>query len=70
MRVWDDWADEHWDMVALALASTMALAFAASLAIGYNTLTTRWYERPAESTSLTAPPESLPDTRDTLITPM
>jgi hypothetical protein len=70
VRFWNDWADEHWDMVALALAFTMALAFAASLAIGYNTLTTRWCERPAESTSLSAAPESLGDARGALITPM
>ena len=41
MRFWNDWADEHWDMVALALAFTTALAFAASLALAFNAFTLR-----------------------------
>ena len=33
MRFWNDWTDEHWDVVALVLALTTAVAFAASLAL-------------------------------------
>ena len=50
MRFWNDWADEHWDMVALALAFTTALAFAASLALAFNAFTTR-LSRPATAPS-------------------
>jgi uncharacterized BrkB/YihY/UPF0761 family membrane protein len=45
MRFWNDWADEHWDMVALGLAFMTALAFAASLALAFNAFTTRLTER-------------------------
>ena len=37
MRFWMRWADEHWDVMALGLAFTMGLCFAAALAVGYNT---------------------------------
>jgi hypothetical protein len=41
MRILNDWTDRHWDMVALALAFTTALAFAATLAVAFNALATR-----------------------------
>jgi len=50
MRFWDDWTDRHWDIVALALAFTTAVAFAASLALAFNAFTTRLGE-PAPAAS-------------------
>jgi uncharacterized BrkB/YihY/UPF0761 family membrane protein len=41
MRFWHDWADEHWDVVAMALAFTTALAFAAALILTFSVTTTR-----------------------------
>ncbi len=53
MRFWSEWTDRHWDMVALALAFTTALAFATTLAVGFNALTTRFNDRaPAPSASV------------------
>jgi uncharacterized BrkB/YihY/UPF0761 family membrane protein len=41
MRFWHDRADEHWDMVAMALAFTTALAFAAALILTFSVATSR-----------------------------
>ena len=65
MRCWDDWADEHWDMVALALAFTTALAFAVSLALAFNAFTLRPAERAAAPGALVVEDAHAPrDTRE------
>jgi len=46
MRVWNEWADEHWDTVALALGFTTALAFAAALVLTFNAFATPLEARP------------------------
>ena len=38
MRFWNEWTDEHWDVVATALAVTTAVAFACSLLLAFSVL--------------------------------
>jgi len=64
MRVGNDWADEHWDIVALMMALTMALAFAVSMAVAFNALTTR-RDEPTMVPSISAP-GAVDDARATL----
>ncbi len=66
MRFWNEWADEHWDMLALALAFTMALAFAAAMAVAFNALTTRLGEPTLVPTlSVTRAVDDAPTTLET-----
>ena len=40
MRFWRRWADEHWEMVAIALAFTTAVSFAVALIVTFSIATT------------------------------
>ena len=66
MRLWNDWADEHWDVVALAVAFTTALAFAATLVLAFNAFA-RQVEPPSMLPVLSAP-RLVEDMRATLPT--
>lgn len=41
MRVWRDWAEEHWEAVAMAFSIASALMVAVILAMTFNVITTR-----------------------------
>ena len=65
MRVWNEWADEYGDVVAVTLAFTIALAVAAALVLTLSAFTTR-LEMPSTLPALSAP--GVEDRRATLPT--
>jgi hypothetical protein len=42
MRPLEDWAEEHWDILAMAAAFLLAVAVGVSLSVAYNVAAAHW----------------------------